>query len=50
MLGGNPLGERFGFKYWHNPGSFAELYSEGSLGRFQGFLQCLILAAFTIAG
>jgi amino acid transporter len=50
MLGGNPIGDRFGFRYWNNPGSFAELYSKGSLGRFQGFLQCLILASFTIAG
>lgn len=50
MLGGNPIGDRFGFRYWNNPGSFAELYSTGNLGRFQGFLQCLILASFTIAG
>lgn len=50
MLGGNPLGERFGFKYWQNPGAFAELYREGDLGRFLGFLQCLIQASFTIAG
>jgi yeast amino acid transporter len=50
MLGGNPQHDRFGFRYWKNPGSFAELYYEGSLGRFLGFLQCLILASFTIAG
>ena len=50
MLGGNPLGDRFGFRYWDNPGSFAELYYDGSLGRFLGFFQCLILASFTIAG
>lgn len=50
MLGGNPLRERFGFTYWQNPGAFAELYHEGSLGKFLGFLQCLILASFTIAG
>lgn len=50
MLGGNPLHDRFGFRYWKDPGSFAELYKTGSLGRFLGFLQCLILAAFTIAG
>lgn len=50
MLGGNPLNDRFGFRYWNNPGSFAELYYEGSLGRFLGFLQCLIQASFTIAG
>ncbi|KAI9741592.1 MAG: hypothetical protein M1818_004399 [Claussenomyces sp. TS43310] len=41
MLGGNPLHDRFGFRYWRDPGSFAELYYEGSLGRF---------LAFTIAG
>ena len=50
MLGGNPLGDRFGFRYWQNPGSFAELYYTGNLGRFLGFLQCLIQASFTIAG
>lgn len=50
MLGGNPLHDRFGFRYWKNPGSFTELYYDGSLGRFLGFLQCLIQASFTIAG
>ncbi|CCF39410.1 amino acid permease [Colletotrichum higginsianum] len=32
------------------PGAFNELYYDGSLGKFLGFLQCLILASFTIAG
>ncbi|CAD6566192.1 MAG: hypothetical protein ASARMPRED_008588 [Alectoria sarmentosa] len=50
MLGGNPHHDRFGFRYWKNPGSFAELYKTGSLGRFLGFLQCLIQASFIIAG
>ncbi|KAI9857439.1 MAG: hypothetical protein M1824_004847 [Vezdaea acicularis] len=50
MLGGNPEHDRFGFRYWRNPGSFHELYKTGSLGRFLGFLQCLIQASFTIAG
>jgi amino acid transporter len=50
MLGGNPLHDRFGFSFWRNPGAFAELYKTGSLGRFLGFLQCLIQASFTIAG
>lgn len=50
MLGANPLGDRFGFRYWKNPGSFTELYYDGNLGRFLGFLQCLIQASFTIAG
>lgn len=51
MLGGNPLGDRFGFRYWKNPGSFNTLYGyPGDLGRFIGFLSCLIQASFTIAG
>ncbi|KAG9236966.1 amino acid transporter-like protein [Amylocarpus encephaloides] len=50
MVGGNPLGDKFGFRYWNHPGAFAELYKTGSLGRFLGFLQCLIQASFTIAG
>ncbi|KAI1545918.1 LysP Amino acid transporter [Pyrenophora tritici-repentis] len=50
MLGGNPEKDRYGFRYWKNPGSFAELYYKEELGRFLGFLQCLIQASFTIAG
>ncbi|KZF26415.1 amino acid permease [Xylona heveae TC161] len=50
MLGGNPLHDRFGFRYWKDPGAFAEYYKTGDLGRFLGFLQCLILASFTISG
>jgi len=50
MLGGNPMHDRIGFRYWKDPGAFTELYSSGSLGRFLGFLQCLIQASFTISG
>lgn len=50
MLGGNPLHDRFGFRYWREPGAFTELYYDGTLGRWLGFLQCLIQASFTIAG
>lgn len=50
MLGGNPLHDRFGFRYWREPGAFVERYKKGNLGRFLGFLQCLIQASFTIAG
>lgn len=55
MLGGNPKHERFGFTYWQDPGAFKEAeigpnkYT-GALGKWLGFLQCLVLAAFTIAG
>ncbi|KAK1138668.1 general amino acid permease agp2 [Aspergillus melleus] len=50
MVGGNPQGDRFGFRYWNNPGAFAEYYKTGDLGRWLGFLACLIQASFTIAG
>ncbi len=50
MVGGNPRHDHFGFRWWYEPGAFAELYAEGDLGRFHGFMACLIVAAFTIAG
>lgn len=50
MLGGNPKGDRYGFRYWKDPGSFTTLFYEGDIGRFVGFLACLIQASFTIAG
>ncbi|KAF7363622.1 General amino acid permease [Mycena sanguinolenta] len=54
MIGGNPLHDTYGFRYW-NPSQvagtpFAEHIKTGSLGRFLGFLTCLIQASFTIAG
>ncbi|KAI1126912.1 amino acid permease/ SLC12A domain-containing protein [Nemania abortiva] len=49
-LGGNPQHDRFGFRYWYEPGAFAEYYTTGALGRFQGFLQCLIFASLAVAG
>ncbi|KAL2148148.1 hypothetical protein VTH82DRAFT_8737, partial [Thermothelomyces myriococcoides] len=36
MLGGNPLHDRIGFRFWREPGAFAELYHTGALGRFMG--------------
>lgn len=50
MVGGNPQGDAYGFRYWNNPGSFAEYLSTGSLGRFEGFLTCLWSAAFAVVG
>jgi amino acid transporter len=41
ILGGNPQGDRFGFRYWKNPGAFAELYKTGNLGKKIGFLAML---------
>lgn len=50
MVGGNPQHDAYGFRYWNNPGSFAEFRSSGDLGRFQGFLATIWSAAFCIVG
>ncbi|KAF4584186.1 Amino acid/polyamine transporter I [Ophiocordyceps camponoti-floridani] len=50
MLGGNPQHDRFGFRYWNDPGAFAQHHTTGSLGRFEGFLGALWNAAFAVVG
>ena len=50
MCGGNPKHDAYGFRYWNNPGAFAEYRSKGSKGQFEGFLAALWNAAFTIGG
>lgn len=50
MVGGNPQGDAYGFRYWRNPGAFAEYRSTGSLGQFEGFLAALWSASFTVVG
>ena len=46
MVGGNPQGDAYGFRYWSNPGAFAEYRTKGSTGQFEGFLACLWSASF----
>lgn len=48
--GGGPGGDAPGFRYWHNPGAFAELYAEGSLGKFLGFWSVMVNATFAYLG
>ncbi|KAF4548412.1 Amino acid permease-like protein 28 [Elsinoe fawcettii] len=50
MVGGNPARDAYGFRYWRDPGAFAEHLSTGSLGRFEGFLAALWSAGFTVVG
>lgn len=50
MVGGNPKHDAYGFRYWNNPGAFADHRSTGDKGRFEGFLACLWSASFTIVG
>ncbi|CAK7221276.1 hypothetical protein SCUCBS95973_004439 [Sporothrix curviconia] len=50
MVGGNPKHDAYGFRYWKNPGSFAQYLSTGDIGRFEGFLAAIWSASFTIVG
>jgi yeast amino acid transporter len=50
ICGGNPINDAHGFRYWNNPGAFAEYLTDGSLGRFWGFLSCMSLATFNVCG
>src|SRR5262249_41213757 len=50
MVGGNPKHDAYGFRYWYNPGAFAEHRSTGSLGRFECFLAALWSESFTVVG
>lgn len=47
MLGGNPLGDRYGFRYWENPGAFVSHLASGGTGRFLGILSCIYQASFS---
>ncbi|EEB07837.1 general amino acid permease AGP2 [Schizosaccharomyces japonicus yFS275] len=50
MCGGNPHHEVLGFKYWKNPGAFAEYLGTGSIGKFHGFMACLVFALYVFWG
>ncbi|KAH6655219.1 AAT family amino acid transporter [Truncatella angustata] len=50
MCGGNPDHDAYGFRYWSDPGPFAEHRSTGSLGRWEGFLAALWSASFCVVG
>ncbi|KAG6091874.1 hypothetical protein E4U30_006232 [Claviceps sp. LM220 group G6] len=51
--GGGPNGDAPGFRYWNNPGAFAQLYKtgpSGSLGKFMGFWSVMVNATFAYLG
>ncbi|KAI2471082.1 amino acid permease/ SLC12A domain-containing protein [Annulohypoxylon bovei var. microspora] len=50
MCGGNPQHDAYGFRYWSDPGAFAEHIHTGTLGRFEGFLGAIFSAGFTVVG
>lgn len=45
-LGGGPNHDRSGFRYWQEPGAFAEYLAEGAKGRFIGWWACVVQACF----
>ncbi|KAG2152606.1 amino acid permease [Suillus bovinus] len=50
-LGGGPNHDRIGFRYWKNPGPFAQYDGiEGVTGRFLGWWAVLTQAAFSFIG
>lgn len=49
-LGGGPKGGRLGFHTWKHPGAMREYIASGSTGRFLGFFNTLINAAFAFGG
>ncbi|KAL5334342.1 amino acid permease/ SLC12A domain-containing protein [Aspergillus crustosus] len=47
MLGGNPQKDRFGFRYWKEPGVWA---GESHSGRLMSFINAVNVAAFCMGG
>lgn len=50
MCGGNPKHDAYGFQHWHEGGLFKEYLVEGATGKFLGFWNVLIYAAFACGG
>ncbi|KAK9414455.1 putative Amino acid permease [Seiridium unicorne] len=50
MVGGNPLHDVYGFRYWKDPGAFVEHLTPGNTGRFLGIISCMYQASFSICG
>jgi amino acid transporter len=48
--GGGPNHDATGFRYWHNPGAFAEYKADGALGRFLGVWSTMVTAVFAFLG
>lgn len=50
MVGGNPRGDAYGFRYWTNGNAMHAYYTTGTTGRFLGWFITLRYAAFTVGG
>ncbi|KAH0840578.1 hypothetical protein AYO21_03907 [Fonsecaea monophora] len=49
-LGGGPDHDRKGFRYWNDPGAFAEYIDDGATGRFLAFWSTVGTATFAYLG
>ncbi|KAK7219133.1 hypothetical protein V2G26_007136 [Clonostachys chloroleuca] len=49
-MGGGPNHDRSGFRYWQEPGAFAEYLVGGPTGKFLGFWACCVQACFAFTG
>ncbi|KAF2013488.1 lysine-specific permease [Aaosphaeria arxii CBS 175.79] len=50
MVGGNPKGDRYGFRSWTDGNYMHSYHAEGAEGKFLGFWSVVIYAGFTITG
>ncbi|KAL3487216.1 amino acid permease-domain-containing protein [Aspergillus germanicus] len=50
MVGGNPQHDVYGFRYWNQPGAFAEYLVDGPGGRLCGVVAAMVQAGFTFCG
>ncbi|KPI45838.1 General amino acid permease AGP2 [Cyphellophora attinorum] len=50
MVGGNPIHDKYGFRYWTEPGPFENYLVPGGAGIFCGILSCIYQASFSICG
>ncbi|KZZ89358.1 Amino acid/polyamine transporter I [Moelleriella libera RCEF 2490] len=49
-LGGSPVGEPIGFRFWNDPGPMNSYLEPGALGRFLAFCKVFIQATFSYGG
>ncbi|USP82132.1 Dicarboxylic amino acid permease [Curvularia clavata] len=49
-VGGGPMGDRPGFRYWQDPGAFAEYKASGPTGRLFGLWSAMVTAVYAFSG
>ncbi|KAH7070247.1 amino acid permease [Paraphoma chrysanthemicola] len=49
-VGGGPTGDRPGFRYWNDPGAFAEYKVRGPEGRLLGLWSAMVTAVYAFSG